>query len=100
MHRRPSGYGDGKNASNILGALLPLLILSGSLLNSFALTGLLLYPRKFSERRTVSDRAIQNHGRCPFFLMLGKFAELQGLAEYYLSRWTQQSTSLGYKNAQ
>jgi GT2 family glycosyltransferase len=80
------------------GAILPLAVLSGALLNNLAFAGLLLYPAQICRTAVRRDPFSAASWRFAAFTMLSRFAEVQGLALYYLSRWKREATRLHYKN--
>jgi GT2 family glycosyltransferase len=81
------------------GGILPLLVVSGGILNKLAFAGVLLYPAQICRIAFRRGATHPESWKFATFMMLAKFAELKGLAHYHWSRWRRKiPTSFGYKD--
>ncbi|MCX8996220.1 glycosyltransferase [Rhizobiaceae bacterium BDR2-2] len=81
------------------GGLLPLLAVSGSLAIHPAFLALLAaYPLQIARLAVRSDLPRPDNWRHSFFMVIGKFAEMQGVCAYYLNRLcNRRQTLIEYK---
>jgi hypothetical protein len=71
----------------IWGGIIPLLLAVCGSFNTLAFAAVLIYPAQICRVAVRRGAARADSWVFAIFMMLAKFAELQGLTRYYLSRW-------------